>query len=102
MVVHVSRNASFLPPASALVADVPTGVNGDGPGDNNAEGVDDANVSAWSHVPRRPVFQHMEESKRLGRWTTLASGFCPLRRDPCLHAAFVKFSKDNSSVLDEA
>ena len=53
------RIFSFLPPAAAPVADVPTGVNddGDGPGDNDgddagdAEDVDDAEaspVSAWS------------------------------------------------------
>ena len=49
-----------------------------------------------------------EESRRLGppvnnllrRWSAADSGFRPFRRDPCLHAAFEKLSKESKSFLD--
>ena len=47
-----------------------------------------------------------EESKRLGpsttsvvrRWNAPTSGFCPIRRDPSLHAPFDKFAKVNEPL----
>ena len=119
------RISSFLPPAAALVADVPTGVNGDSPGDDDGDGaadaedVDDAEaslVSAWSlSSDMADIFMSLvglssdswEESKCLGpttvpivrRWTAPVSGFRPLRRDPCLHAAFKKLNKATSLFM---
>ena len=119
------RISSLL--AAAPVVDVPTGVNGDadGPGDNDGDDTADADevdyaeassVSAWYPPSNMADMSQVglssdswEESKRLGpstvpvlRWTAPASGFRPLHRDPCLHAAIKKLNKDNNPLYDLA
>ena len=113
------RISSFISPASEA---------GDGAVDEDDDGVyaaedeeeapDSSSPSSWSPPPDLADLWHAlvglaspetwEESRRLGpavnnllrRWSASDSGFRPFRRDPCLHAAFEKLSKESKSFLD--